>query len=168
MIAPLSLFLIVLPPALAAWRGLRVVWVMVAGVAGLALFGLMLWMALAGVWPFGRQDGAQDTYYVVAHWHYVITLALLVAAIAVAQAVKSRRGDEARQVTLTLFALLIGGMALMLAPLTFARATGAASGLGTAVEWLAEVGGLLALGGLIGLVWVILLAPALRWLRGRG
>ena len=139
MIAPLSLFLIVLPPALAAWRGLRVVWVMVAGVAGLALFGLMLWMTLAGVWPFGRQDGAQDTYYVVAHWHYVITLALLVAAIAVAQAVKSRRGDEARQVTLTLFALLIGGMALMLAPLTFARATG--MGTGPALAWVGEIGG---------------------------
>jgi|LULQ01.1.fsa_nt_gb heme/copper-type cytochrome/quinol oxidase subunit 1 len=168
MIAPLSLFLIVLPPALAVWRGMRVVWIMAAGVAGLALFGIVLWMTLAGVWPFARQEDVQDTYYVVAHWRYVMPLCLLVAVLAAAQAVKARRGEEARQTTLALFALLIGGMALMLAPLTFGRVGGMTSGLTTAVSWVAEVGGVLALGGLIGLIWVILLAPVLRWMRGRG
>ena len=169
MIAPLSLFLIVLPPALAVWRGMRVVWIMASALAGLAgvLFtvggvtGVVLSQA-------GVDRVYHDTYYVVAHWRYVMPLCLLVAVLAAAQAVKARRGEEARQTTLALFALLIGGMALMLAPLTFGRVGGMTSGLTTAVSWVAEVGGVLALGGLIGLIWVILLAPVLRWMRGRG
>ncbi|MBV7410445.1 hypothetical protein [Maritimibacter sp. DP1N21-5] len=158
MITPLALLLILLPPAIVQWRGGRAVLIMVAGLLGLWLFALALWAVAAGIWPFSRAEVVIDSYHVVAQWRYVASLGTVVLFVLAGQFVKERHGAEDRRTTLVLFWLLLFAMAAILSPLT-----APSSGL-TAI--LSETGAFVALAGIIGLVHVILLRPALRWIRG--
>ncbi|MEC7762476.1 MAG: hypothetical protein VX874_11265 [Pseudomonadota bacterium] len=158
MIAPLTLLLILAPPALVHLRGARTFWVMASGLVGLALFGLALWLTLSG-WP-RRPPPVGETYFVVAQWHAVFVLGAVIAAVLIGQWVKTRRGVEDRRPTLAFFWLMLIGMTATLSPL--------ARPVSPTMSQVSSLGALAALVGLVGLVFLILVLPLWRRLRGRG
>jgi heme/copper-type cytochrome/quinol oxidase subunit 1 len=150
-----------------------------AAAAGLALAALAEYRVAMSDSATARAlltDGAErafhDTYYVVARSHYTLSLALLFAALATGQYLKERAsGLRDARLTRILFWLLLGSILLsihisqMFAQIVMPRRYVDFPGTLRHLSYVTSGAAFVAFSTLAGLVTLLTIVPAARWLK---